>query len=92
MLYTKELTKIINHYGHLNQKIVAMEEFDELGQAVAKDLRGDGDRDNLVEEIADCEIMLTQLRIIYGLGESVEVIKKLKIERQLKRIENEKHI
>ena len=90
-MYTKELTKIINHYGHLNQKIVATEEFGELIQAISKDQRGEGDRDNLIEEIADCEIMLTQLRIMYGLGESVEVIKKLKIERQLKRIENEKY-
>ena len=91
MLYVKELTKIINHYGHHLQKIVATEEFGELIQAISKDQRGEGDRDNMIEEIADCEIMLTQLRIMYGFGESVEVVKRLKIERQLKRIENEKH-
>lgn len=88
-MYTKELIEIINHYGHHKQKIVAMDEFSKLNHALAKDLIGIGDLDNLVEEIAGCEIMLAQLRLMYGLGESVEVVKKLKIERQLEGVKNE---
>jgi hypothetical protein len=51
--------KALASFGADNQKIVAIEE-------LAKDLRGKVNRENIIEEIADVEIMLAQLKIIYS--------------------------
>ena len=52
-------------YGKEHQKVVAIEELSELQKEICKDLRGIGDRKHIVEEIADVEIMLTQLKEFY---------------------------
>ena len=61
-----DLWQIIAHYGYTHQKHKAMEELSELNEALARDLQGDGDRDNIAEEMADCYITLAQLELIYG--------------------------
>ena len=50
-------------FGKKEQKIVAMEECSELIQAISHELRGR--EHNIPEEIADVEICLEQLKLMY---------------------------
>lgn len=85
-----DLWQIIAHYGYGHQKHKAMEEFSELTEALARDLQGHGDRDNIAEEMADTYIMLAQLELIYG--NHVEVVDHIreKMGRTLERVEAER--
>lgn len=60
------IQEAIKRFGEDKQKVVAMEEMSELIKAISKDIRGQGDRNNLIEEIADVYIMLEQLKEMYG--------------------------
>ena len=51
------------------QQVIWMEELAELQQAISKSLRGKLDRYNLIEEVADVLICLTQLRIKYAIDD-----------------------
>ncbi len=53
-------------WGTELQKVVSIEEMCELIQAISKNSRGEQNRDNIIEEIADVTIMLHQLKLIYG--------------------------
>lgn len=75
------LSKAIAHFGAENQTIKAIEEMSELTKELAKALIGKADNDHIREEIADVEIMIEQLREMYGLGNEIDVIKKAKIDR-----------
>ena len=46
--------------------MVCMEELSELSQAISKEIRGRGDRNNLVEEMADVIICLEILKQIFA--------------------------
>ena len=81
-IYEKALKK----WGLEKQLIVAIEEMTELQKELTKILRGIGDIDHLVEEVADAEIMIEQIRYFYGLGLSVETVKELKLKRLEKRL------
>ena len=70
--------KAVNTFGQAIQKVVAMEEMAELAQAISKDLRDK--KHNVEEEIADVEIMLSQLKIMYD-SNKVEEIKEQKLKR-----------
>lgn len=82
--------KAIETYGAMNQTMVAIEEMAELMQALVKCLRGKKDRNNLVEEIADVQIMLDQVMMIHGieLNEVIRVMEE-KTKRLKERMENE---
>ena len=60
------IQEAIKRFGEDKQKVVAMEEMSELIKAISKDIRGQGDRNNLIEEIADVYIMLEKLKEMYG--------------------------
>lgn len=95
----KQLSKIetydyiIKTYGGNAQHVVAMEECAELIKAISKYLRrGDvDDIDNLIEEIADVEIMLEQLKFIHCIDRRVNTAKEDKIKRTLDRIREAVH-
>lgn len=70
--------KAINNWGVAIQQVVAMEEMGELIQAISKAVRGK--QNNVEEEIADVEIMLMQLRLIFN-NQKVEEIKQAKLKR-----------
>lgn len=72
-------TRAITKYGAEAQEGVAQEECAELIQAISKKHRGK--QHNIVEEIADVEIMLEQLKIINGCENEVKEIRKQKIRR-----------
>ena len=85
-----QLWRIIAHYGgYAHQKEKAIEELSELQQALARDLQGEGDRANIVEEIADALVMIAQLVLIYGIHRDVERVADAKVNRTLERIEKE---
>ena len=78
---------IILHYGRRHQARKLMEEAYELAEAV---LSGD-DPAHVAEEIADCRVMLEQIKELYCISEkNIIEIANAKIDRQLKRIQNEK--
>ena len=86
--------KIIKHYGTAHQKIKLCEECAELIQATCKSL-GNGNADNItedmVEEMADVQIMLMQFRRILPIHwyDRLYEIQRQKLDRQLQRIESE---
>lgn len=73
-MFSKEMQReisiqAIRTFGENLQKIKAIEELGELSTALARDFTKegqDGILDNIAEECADVEIMLDQLREIYG--------------------------
>lgn len=73
------LEKAIEVYGKDMQLTVAIEEFSELIKEICKHKRGEDNRDNILEEMADCYIMLEQLEIIFDIDFSQindEIVKK----------------
>ena len=79
----------INHYGIFLQKLVAIEEMAELIKEIVKSFRGEKNRENIVEEIADVEIMMQQLSLIYDCTFDVVEMRRKKIERLKTRLEND---
>lgn len=81
--------KALNRWGIANQMDMATEECAELIQAVNKFKRNGNTQTkfNLMEEIADVEIMMAQLRIILNYDEQIDAIKARKIERLKQRTE-----
>ena len=76
--------KALSHYGIDAQKIKTIEELAELTTAILHDR--DGRAGNVAEEIADVEIMLEQMKVIYNKNGEVDNFKKLKLERLEARI------
>lgn len=60
------LRTAVKKFGEVPQLVMTMEETAELTQALSKYLRGNDNKDNIAEEIADVSIMLQQLQIIFG--------------------------
>ena len=73
------LERAIETYGKDMQLNVAIEEFSELIKEICKHKRGEDNLDNIIEEMADCYLMLSQLRIIFGI--TVADISKIKLEK-----------
>lgn len=81
------LIDAIATYGPELQKTVAIEEMSELTKEIVKDLRGNLSTLHMAEEIADVEIMIEQLKIMYNNDKLVEVYKQRKLERLKDRID-----
>ena len=83
----KELyTQLLRLYGD-KQIIIAIEELSELQKELCKFLRGKSNYDNMVEEIADVEIMIEQMKIYFNiLNKDLERMKEHKIERTKERL------
>lgn len=83
--------KIADYYGLSSQLRQTQEECNELELAISKYCR-DKNNDNIkniVEELADVEIKVEQIKYLLGCDTKVESVKEFKINRQLKRIYNE---
>ena len=79
-------TKLLNLYGD-KQIIIAIEELSELQKELCKALRYNSNYDNIVEEIADVEIMLEQMKLYFNiLNKDLERMKEHKIERTKERL------
>lgn len=71
----------IKTFGPKQQIIKAIEELSELVTALARYSLGEGDLDNIAEEIADVEVMCEQLIMIFKNRRQVLKIKDQKTER-----------
>lgn len=85
------LEQAIDHFGPENQIIKALEELGELSAALARFLNDDGMMLDIVEELADCQIMLGQMNYIFGV-DLIEGKIKQKQERLSKMIIEHKSI
>ncbi|MBQ5874231.1 MAG: hypothetical protein IIW58_08820 [Bacteroidales bacterium] len=83
--------QILDFFGNTMQCIVAIEEMSELQKALAKYLRGLQYHDyadilaDIREEIADVQIMLDQLKMIFDDGQTVEKTIDEKLQRTIDR-------
>lgn len=98
MQITDKIRTIADHYGYRNQSRQCIEELSELIQAICKWEREWGDsllsesheckeRTKIIEEIADCKIMLEQLEYLLSAEHEVGLEIEYKIDRQLERME-----
>lgn len=101
-----DIEKIAAHYGYEPQSRQLIEEMAELTQAINKVWRMeqkdrlsitesitlDAYKENVVEEIADVQIVLWQMLYLLGAQGKVEPIIEQKIDRQLERIEEERRL
>lgn len=82
--------KAFDKWGEFLQLLMVIEEMSELTKVISKRFRKDlfSLSDEIIEEIADVEIMLEQLIHMYDWRESVDKIKDIKLQR-LERMINE---
>jgi NTP pyrophosphatase (non-canonical NTP hydrolase) len=73
--------KLIDKFGVEHQELILIEEMSELTKAIIKKRRGL--EQNIAEELADVQIMLDQLKIIYPQWKSWEQIKINHIEQNI---------
>ena len=88
-----KLKNIINNYGVNAQQRQLVEEVFELQEAIIQyeEPRRYHSKEHIAEEIADCYVMIEQFRLYYGISsEELKKIMQYKIDRQIKRIEDDK--
>lgn len=81
------LRKALETYGSSAQINMVFEEMSELQKELCKHLRGKDNRTEIAEEIADVEIMLTQMKYLFGCESLVQDFHQQKIERLAHRLE-----
>ena len=74
-------------FGKELQVTVAIEEMSELTKELCKNSRGQEDTTHIAEEIADVEIMLQQMKMLFDCVGQVETFRRYKLERLAGRIE-----
>ena len=80
----------IRKNGKPMQTVVAIEEMSELQKELTKHIRGKGDRENLIEEVADVLIMVTQIQLMYYIpDDEVEKVMHFKLNRLKERMQDE---
>lgn len=85
---SETFTEPLEHYGTFTQIVKCMEECGELIRALGKHLCNEGSYENVVEELADVDIMLSQMRYIFGHTE-VDRVRTQKLARLKMRMEEE---
>lgn len=78
------LRKAIDTYGKDSQAKMMIEEMSELTKELCKCFRGEKDTGHVLEEMADVQIMLDQMRMIFGDTSEQEKVKLERLERRLK--------
>lgn len=86
------LKKAITTWGAGAQMIMVCEEMSELQKELCKNLRGSDNKMAIAEEIADVEIMLDQMKILFGIHRNVAVCRSQKIERLAGRLEAARNV
>lgn len=81
-------TQAVKHFGSDSRILLAIEEMAELQKELCKHSRGRDNYYNIAEEIADVQIMLEQLMIMFDCRETVEEWKFAKLMR-LKELMND---
>lgn len=82
------LQRALDTYGSALQIVVTMEEMSELQKELCKYLRGKYSRASIAEEIADVEIMLDQMKMLFRCAADVSSVRRRKVERLKERLDN----
>lgn len=85
---TKVLEKAINTYGEEAQTDMMIEEMSELTKALLKNRRNESrkTRADIIEEMADVQIMLDQMKIIYDADDELGNYREDKLVRLAARL------
>lgn len=78
----------VHNYGEEHQKKKAIEEMGELITAISREQDGRATTEQVITEIADVQIMMRQLALIYGIDAVAKEIDR-KQRRLLRRIDKE---
>ena len=78
----------VQHYGVEHQKKKAIEEMGELITAISREQDGRATTEQVITEIADVQIMMRQLALIYGIDAVANEIDR-KQRRLLRRMDKE---
>lgn len=68
-------------WGTCAQIVMVFEEMSELQKELCKSVRGKDNAEQISEEIADVQIMLEQMIILYNCGDAVKEYRRSKVER-----------
>lgn len=82
-----DIQKIACYFGYERQEKKLLEELSELSCALYHD-----SFINILEELADVELMLEQVIYLLGKQEEIERIKRYKINRTLRMIGEKEHV
>lgn len=86
---TQVCQQLINKFGAEHQIVIAIEELSELQKELCKILRGEADGVALMEEIADVEIVLEQVKLILKNRKDVNFLIDKKLQRAKERYLND---
>lgn len=81
---------IANHYGRESQVLIAIEEMSELTKELCKYFRRYDRKKEIIEEVADAQIMLEQIIELFGINNEVDSMVDYKLNRQIRRMEQER--
>lgn len=82
------LRRALDTYGSWAQVMMVFEEMSELQKELCKYLRGRGSFEHIAEEIADVEIMLEQMKMLFCCADDVRDERRRKVERLKERLDN----
>lgn len=83
------LQRALDTYGSLPQIVMVFEEMSELQKELCKYLRGKYSPANIAEEIADVEIMLEQMKMLFCCADDVRDGRRRKVARLKKRLDGD---
>ena len=81
------LENALTTFGAEAQILMVMEEMAELQKELCKNIRGKANVANIAEEIADVQIMLEQMTLLYDCEHAVQANREYKLMRLESRIE-----
>lgn len=85
---TGVLQRALDTYGSVPQIVMVFEEMSELQKELCKYLRGKYSPANIAEEIADVEIMLEQMKMLFCCADEARDVRRRKVERLKERLGN----
>ena len=78
----------IEKWGTDAQILMVFEEMSELQKELCKNWRGKNNVEQIAEEVADVEIVLAQLKMIYGISGTVRQLREEKLMRLEQRLKD----
>lgn len=78
----------IEKWGTDAQILMVFEEMSELQKELCKNWRGKNNAEQIAEEVADVEIVLAQLKMIYGISGTVRQFRDEKLVRLEQRLKD----
>lgn len=79
--------RAVHTYGETSRLILSIEEMSELTKELSKHIRGRNNMSAICEEMADVEIMLEQLKIVFNNRAAVDYHKAHKLQRLADRMD-----